>query len=152
MMNPKPARGQTGARYRGLLIIWGAQFFSLIILSTLTRFIKPDEHHDETNTVIIYLVPPALLSFAVSFMIKSKQLAAGVRMKRPDVVTAGYVMAFALCEASALIGLFCHYATADPRAVYFFALTALGLALHFPRRRYFEEAAGDAPQTFKTTF
>jgi hypothetical protein len=51
-------------------------------------------------------------------------------------VQVAYVVAFAFCEASALLGLVDHYLTGSNYYRLGFALGLLGIILHFPRKNY----------------
>lgn len=142
MMNQNPTQQLAGARYRGLLIIWGAQVCSLALLFGLTQFIPAGGAAGGGRTLLLVLGAVGLVSFALSFVVRPRLIAQAARQRRPDLVTTGYILAFALCEACAIFGLVAHFVTGAREALYFFAPPALGLALHFPRRRHFEEGAG----------
>ncbi|HVG28645.1 MAG TPA: hypothetical protein VM864_02895 [Pyrinomonadaceae bacterium] len=150
-MMERPTQQLAGARFRGLMIIWVAQFFSLLLFYGLMRLTPVDERAGDDRTLLFVLAAVALSAFAASFVVKATLLARAVATRRPDAVTSGYVVAFALCEACALTGLVAHFTTGAREAVYFFAPAALGFLLHFPRRRHFEESAGDAGQNFKAS-
>ncbi|MCA1629333.1 MAG: hypothetical protein LC785_12445 [Acidobacteria bacterium] len=147
-MMERPTQQLAGARFRGLTIIWGAQFFSLLMFYGLTRLAPVGERAGGDRTLPLALAAIALTAFAASFFVKSMLVARAVATRRPEAVTSGYIVAFALCEACALMGLVAHFTTGAREAIYFFAAAALGFLLHFPRRRHFEESAGDAGQNF----
>jgi F0F1-type ATP synthase membrane subunit c/vacuolar-type H+-ATPase subunit K len=103
-------------------------------------------------TLLLVLAAAGLSAVGLSFVLKPAMLARAAAQRRPDVVTTAYVLAFALCESCALFGLMGRFMTGAREAFYFFVPSALGMLLHFPRRRHLDDAAGDAAQTFKTTF
>jgi F0F1-type ATP synthase membrane subunit c/vacuolar-type H+-ATPase subunit K len=149
-MMERPAQQLVGARFRGLLIIWVAQFFSLLVFYGLMRLTPVEERVGDDRTVLLALAAVALTTIAASFFIKATLVARAVATRRPEAVTSGYVAAFALCEACAILGLVAHFKMGARESIYFYGAAALGLLLHFPRRRHFEESAGDAGQSFTT--
>ena len=150
-MMERPTQQLAGARFRGLLIIWAAQFISLLMFYGLMRLTPAEDRAGDDRTLLLVLAAAALTTFAASFAVKAALLARAVAARRPDAVTSGYVVAFALCEACALMGLVAHFTTGARESLYFFAPAALGFLLHFPRRRHFEESAGAAGQSFDAT-
>jgi F0F1-type ATP synthase membrane subunit c/vacuolar-type H+-ATPase subunit K len=150
-MNPTPTQAQSGARYRGLIIIWGAQIASQVLLFLLARLAVADREGGD-QTLLLVLAAVGLSTASLSFVLKPTMLARAAQQRRPEMVTTAYILAFALCESCALFGLVARFATGARESFYFFIPSALGLLLHFPRRRHLYDSAGDAPQTFKTTF
>ena len=55
------------------------------------------------------------------------------------------VVAFVLCELTAILGLMNYFLSGVPIFL-LFALALIGLLLHFPRRAYFESAAAPTGQ------
>jgi hypothetical protein len=151
MMNQGSTQQLAGARFRGLLIIWGAQVFSLAIFFAITQIVRSAARAETDQTLLVVLAAVALSTFALSFVMKSKLIAQAAVARRPDLVTTGYILAFALCEACALFGVLLHFAAGGREAIYFFAAAALGFLLHFPRRRHVEEASGNQGQMLDTT-
>ena len=132
------------ARHRTVVIIWGAQFAALFFFVLLTRLVRPEEPPGPNPALLAGLGLAALTAFGASFALKAKLLAQSGAERSAARAQSAYVLAFALCEAAALFGVMAHFVTGAPEAAYFFALAALGLLLHFPRRRHFEDAAGAA--------
>jgi F0F1-type ATP synthase membrane subunit c/vacuolar-type H+-ATPase subunit K len=150
-MMERPTQQLAGARFRGLMIIWVAQLFSLLLFYGLMRLTPVDERAGADRTLLFVLAAVALTTFSASFVVKATLVARAVATRRPEAVTSGYVVAFALCEACALMGLVAHFSTGARESIYFFAPAALGFLLHFPRRRHFEESAGETGQSFDAT-
>ena len=139
-MNGKPTKSSAASRYRGALIIWGAQFMALVMFFALTRIVGREFDADSDHRVLLLaLAVASLLAFGLSFVLKAKLISQSAAQRRPDLATSAYVLAFALCESAAIFGLVAHFATGAREALYFFAPAALGLVLHFPRRMHFEE-------------
>ena len=115
---------------------------ALFLLFMLTRLVRPEGRPGPAAAVLVFCSIASLVSFGASFALKAKWLAQARALRRADTAQSGYVLAFALCESVAVFGVFSHFAARAPEAVYFFALAALGILLHFPRRRHFDEADG----------
>jgi hypothetical protein len=64
MMN-QPAQAREGARFRGLVIIWGGQVFSLALLFTMMQIIKPATPGEPNQSLL--LVFAALVGFLLHF-------------------------------------------------------------------------------------
>lgn len=140
-MNERPRRQLTDARHRGLVIIWGAQVFSLILFLLLTQLVRVDAHAGADQTLLLVLAGSGLTAVSFSFVLKPRLIEQAAAKRRPDLITTAYILAFALCESCALFGVLVHFITGARAALYFFVPAALGLVLHFPRRRHIEEAA-----------
>lgn len=139
-MNGTPAKASADSRYRGALIIWGAQVSALVMFFVLTRIVgREADAGGDNRFLLLALAVAALMAFALSFVLKAKLISQAAAQGRPDLATSAYVIAFALCEAAAIFGVVAHFVTGAPESLYFFVPAALGLALHFPRRMNFED-------------
>jgi F0F1-type ATP synthase membrane subunit c/vacuolar-type H+-ATPase subunit K len=151
--NRRPTRSPADARYRGLVIIWGVVLLNLCAFVLLMRLINsPEPGAGGGRSLLTALSPVVFGAFVLSFVMKSLFLSRSRNRRSPETVTSGYVVAFALCEACAVLGFVAYLVTGAREAFYFFIPSALGMLLHFPRRRHLDDATGDASRTFKTTF
>jgi len=144
MMNPTPMQTKAGARYRGLIIIWCGLLLAIFIYITLTWLIKIA--YQPGNDALRFQFFDVLggATFALSFVAKYLLLRRARATQRADVVTTAYVVAFALCELTAIVGLLNYFLSGVPIFL-LFALAIIGMLLHFPRRTYFETIAAPAP-------
>ena len=151
MMTQPPASDKAAARYRGLLVIWGMQFVTLVVFVALTRFVEIDARPGDDRLRFQLFDVLGGAAFALSFVLKHILLKRAVTTQRPDVATTAYVLAFALCELAAIFGLINYFLSGVP-IVLLFLLAAVGLLLHFPRRAHIEAVSpGSKPQTFNST-
>jgi hypothetical protein len=137
-------------RYRTLFMLWFAICTSVLMLLVLVRFtpvqIKtvgpacPDCLSSNLRLSLI-LNGLAVIPMALSFLVKQQILARAVAAQRLDLVQSGYVVAFALCEASALLGLVDHFSNGSHYFYVAFIFAGLGLLLHFPRKQHLLDAA-----------
>ena len=150
MMDQTPVQtreAKVNARSRGLLVIWAGQFVSLVLFVALTRIVEVAARPEDD--VFLYQIFGALggAGLALSFVLKYMLLKRAAATQRPDVATTAYVVAFALCELVAIFELVNYFISGVSKGV-LFALAALGLLLHFPRRTHIEAATpGDTAQT-----
>lgn len=152
-MNESPVKASAGARRRGLLIIWGAQLFTLVPLFCIAYFLRTDSGTYENHTLAWALGAVGFMTFLVSFLLKRKLLAQAVEQRRADLVTTAYIIAFALCETTALLGFASYFITGLSYALHSFILAAAGMLLHFPVRGALEEieAGGNANANLNQT-
>src|SRR2546423_7697178 len=148
MMNQQPTLNKAAARYRGLLVIWGMQLVTLLVFVALTRFVEVTARPgDDALRVQIFLALGGA-AFTLSFVLRYMLLKRAVVTQRPDVATTAYVLAFALCELAAILGLM-NYFLSGGFLVWLFVLAAIGLLLHFPRRAHIEASMpGSTTQDF----
>ena len=152
MMN-QPTSQLAASRFRGLIIIWLAQIASLVLLAVLSLVLRPSAASDERvpATTLVALAVAALGALAAAVVLRARFASRAVCERRPDLVTTGHVIAFALCEACGIIGLVTRFAAGAPEAIDFFVAALVGFLLLFPRRAQIEAASPGAGDSFKTT-
>jgi|SRR5580765_7413646 len=122
------------ARYRTLLILWGAICMSIFTFLIMVQFVpKP-----ATGNAMLSLALncAGVVPLGLSFLVKQRILDQAVAQQKLDQVQAAYVVAFALCEAAALLGLADHFITGSRYYYLGFTFGGLGMLLHFPRKRH----------------
>jgi hypothetical protein len=135
------------ARRRGLLLIWGAQIFSLALLFFLTYVIRPEASTDGNHTLAWVLGGIGFMTFLLSFLVKRKLLARAAAERRIDLCTTAYVLAFAMCEMTALLGFVAYIITGLSYALHSFIIAAGGMLLHFPVRGALDGIAAGGENT-----
>jgi hypothetical protein len=83
----------------------------------------------------------AIVPVGVSFLLKQRILEQAVAGQRLDLVQTGYILAWALCEMAALLGLMDHFANGYRYYYVGFIFAAAGLLLHFPRKQHLLDAS-----------
>ena len=121
------------ARYRTLLILWFAICMSVLLFLVLI-YMSPVVANENRNLTLA-LNSVGLVPVALSFLLKQRMLTKSVELQRLDLVQSGYVLAFALCESSALFGLMNHFLTGTKYYYFAFIIAGLGLMLHFPQKQ-----------------
>ena len=121
------------ARYRTLLILWFAICTSVLMFLALTRLASVAAVENRNLTLALNSL--GLLPVALSFLLKQKALVKSVATQRLDLVQSAYVLSFALCESSALLGLVDHFTTGSRYSYFAFVIAGIGLLLHFPQKQ-----------------
>lgn len=149
-------RAPAEARRRGLLLIWGAQVASLLLLFALTYVVRPAASTGGNHTLAWALGAAGFMTFIASFLVRRTLLARAAAERRIDLGTTAYVLAFAMCEMTAILGFVAYLVTGLSYALHSFIIAAAGMLLHFPVRGALDgiEADGTAAgagANFKTT-
>jgi hypothetical protein len=136
------------ARYRTLVVMWTALLISVGMYIFFTRVaVTPSSGNlsreaVETNRMILWgCAALGVLTFLLSFLLKSKFLKQSVEKQDVRIVQTGTVVALALCEATCLFGLLAYFITSNLYAYLLFGLAVLGMLLHFPRKAHLMDAA-----------
>jgi FtsH-binding integral membrane protein len=133
------------ARYQTLLILWFALLMSIGMFFLVTLFAAPqiaNNASNPTNSVaVIVLTAVGTFLVILSFVVKRKLLERSVEKQDVNLVQQALVVACAMCEASALLGLIERFAFSISASYLLFLLAAAGTALHFPKRSQLEAAS-----------
>ena len=84
---------------------------------------------------------------AVSFVLKRRLLSRSIEAQDVRLVNKAFIVAAALCEAGALLGLLDFLVARDRYYFVLIAFSFFGLLLHFPRRSQLEAASFKSTHT-----
>ena len=132
-------------RMRTVRILWLALILNIGVFYFLTRVADRSETLEPNNTLSLALLAVGLSSVLISFLVKRKLISRAIERRQVQEVQQGYIVAWAMCELPALLGLVDFFVTSDP---YFYVLFIIGAGadlLHFPRREHFENASFKSP-------
>ncbi len=134
-------------RYRTLMFLWFILLMNLGVLFVVTSFLGPEtsEASSADNTVVIGFAAVATLCVLASFVIKRSLLAQSIQKQDVRLVQQALIISFALCEASALLGMVQHIRFGGRYYYALFALAAFGFILHVPRRDQLVAASPKIP-------
>ena len=125
-------------RYRSMLILWVALLMSVVMFFVMTIVAAPepfDRDRDAPTSVVLFaLAGVGTFLVVLSFAVKRKMLQRSVEKQEPMLVQQAMVMACAMCEVSALLGVFERYSIGSGDHYVLFLISAIGIALHFPKR------------------
>ena len=136
MQSPNQQDQKIELRLRTLRTLWIALFLSVLIYFVMTIFVHRSENAVPNNSLFLILLLMGLSITSVSFLVKSKLLNKAVELQQVPLVQQGYIVAWALSEVSALLGLLDYFATGDRYYYVLFIISAFGYLLHFPRREH----------------
>jgi magnesium-transporting ATPase (P-type) len=136
----------TEARIRTMRILWVALLVSIGNFYVLTIWQSRSGEVVPNQTLSISLLGGAVLAVLASFVIKGKLLSRAIEQRQTGMVQQAYVVAWAVNEVAALLGVFDHFSTGNRYYYVQILIAACGLLLHFPRREHVMNAA------FQNTF
>jgi hypothetical protein len=132
-------------RYQTLIVLWFALLMSIGMYFLLSVLVAPRVTNEPGNPSRSLLIGAltALGTFLViaSFAVKRKLLERSVEKQDVSLVQKSLVVACAMCEVSALLGLLEHFIIGNREYYLLFLTAAAGTAGHFPRRNQLEAAS-----------
>ena len=138
MMNRPTTSTGPEVQLRTLRILWVAFLICVVLFFLVTWVTRPSGLPDETGRggppLLYVLAALALTAVASSFAVKAGLYRRAAEHRQPALMQAGFTLAMALCESGVLFGLVGVFVTRNDAAYLLFALGALGMLLHFPRR------------------
>jgi hypothetical protein len=143
--NPKGPQTSIEQRLRAMLVLWLGMLGSIGGYYVLTLFTGPSEDTTPNPTVSLTLIAIGLLMTLISFPIKNKLLTTAVDRQEVQLVQQGYIVAWAVCEVAALLGLLDFFLTGHRHYYLLFIIAAAGQLLHFPRREHIINASFKSP-------
>lgn len=136
-------------RYQTLVVLWFALLMSIGMYFLFSVFVAPEVGNEPRNPpsslLILMLTALATLLVILSFAVKNKFLARSIEKQDISLVQKGLVIACAMCEVSALLGLVEHFLIGNRESYLLFLIAAVGTAFHFPRRIQLESASYKNP-------
>jgi hypothetical protein len=136
MQPPNQKQKNIELRIRTIRILWLSMFSSVLLYYALTLFVKRPENVQANDILFPVLVAIALPTILISVFVKHKIITRAVELQRVQLVQQGYVVALALAEIPALLGLLAYFATGNRYYPILFLIGICGQLLHFPRREH----------------
>ena len=146
-LQPQEQANNVEVRIRTIRILWIALFLSVGSYYLFTKLSTRPEN-PPNNTLFLVLLAMALSTTLLSFLLKSMLLKRATERQQVQLVQQAYIVALALCEVSALLGLFDFFVTANPYYYSLFILAACAQLLHFPRRVHVINASFKSSDTW----
>jgi hypothetical protein len=131
-------------RYQTILTLWAALLMSVAMYFVFVQFIFPGmlSPADPRNSLLIFgLIGAGALFVIASFFVKGKLLAGSVEKQDVGLVQKAVVVACAMCEVAALLGVVAGLVLKSRVSYLLFLMAAAGVVLHFPRRSQLEAAS-----------
>lgn len=132
-------------RMRTVRILWLCLLASVGLYYGFTIVSGRPENLEPNHTLSLALLAAGLSTTLISFLVKSKLVNRAIEQREVQQVQQGYIVAWAMSEVAALLGLLDFFLTSDPYFYALFIIAALGEILQFPRREHFENASFSSP-------
>ena len=136
--------GNLDKRYQTLVILWFGLLMSIGMYFLFSVFVAPEVSNEPRNPrralLIVALTALGTFLVIVSFAVKRKLLERAIEKQDVGLVQKGLLIACAMCEVSALLGLLEHFVIGNREYYLLFLIAAAGTAFHFPRRIQLESA------------
>ena len=121
-------------RYRSMLILWAGQMGTIGLFFLLTQFVEVSDDRAPNNLLSFVLAAVGTFVAIISFVIKGKLLQKSVEKQDIALVQQANVVACALCEVPALFGIAERFLLPGREYLLMLFLSAVTMALHFPRK------------------
>ena len=132
-------------RYQTMLTLWFALLMSVGMYFLFIQFAAPaiarQPENQRDSLLIAGLTVLGMCLILVSFAVKRKLLERSIEKQDVFLVQKAMVIACAMCEVSALLGLLSRLVVGSRQYYWLFLLAAGGIVLHFPRRIQLEAAS-----------
>ena len=139
--NQRELQQQIELRMRTMRTLWIAMLLSVGAYFVLTLFLHRSEHARPNGTLSLILAVISFSAILISLPLKSRFLNRAVEQQQVSLVQQGYILAWAVTEVAALLGLLDFLATNDRYYYIFFLIAACGQLLQFPKREHVENAS-----------
>jgi len=131
-ISPQEMESRVAARYMTFLILWFAVLMSVTIFFVIAWIASGQ---GTPNPVMSYVLLAAGFStVAVSFVLKQQLVRKAIEKTDVAALQSAQVIAMALCESAVLFGMLDRFVTASQTSWFLFAIGALGILLHFPKK------------------
>jgi hypothetical protein len=134
--NQDDAQGNVDQRMRTMFTLWIALFISIGLYYAFSLVKGRPEGLDPESTLPLPWIAVALSTVLISFLIKSKLISQAVDQQRVQLVQQAYIVAWAITETAALVGLLLFFLNGNRFYYVLFLIAAAGMLLHFPRREH----------------
>jgi multisubunit Na+/H+ antiporter MnhG subunit len=125
--------------------IWSAMLMSIGFYYAFTFFAKRPENVEPNSTLFLVLVGIAVSTVLLSFPVKNKLISQAIEQQHVPLVQQAYIVAWALSEVPALLGLLDFYLTGNRYFYVLFLIAVFAQLLHFPRREHVINASFKKP-------
>jgi hypothetical protein len=132
-------------QYQSMLVLWFALLMSVGMYFLFSLFVPSrmiNEPNNPPSSMLFFVITVLGALFVIgSFALKKKVLERSVEKQDVSLVRKAMVMACAMCEMTAMLGLVEHFVIGSRVYYLLFVLAAGGIALHFPRLIHLEAAS-----------
>ena len=141
MPSPEDLQHQIEQRLRTIRVLWLGIFMGLVMFYVFSLVYERSGEVERNSTLTLIFIAAALLAIPLSFVIRNILLKQSVEQQRPELVQQAYIIALAINEVGALLGLLAYFSNGDPYYFVPMIIAACGELLHFPRRQHVIDAS-----------
>jgi len=136
-------------RYQTLRVLWFAMLMNIVIFFVVGWITGPaltSRTGSEPFSLVTFVLA-ALGGFLVvtSFTVKNKMLERSVDRQDINLVQKAFILAWAICEVSAVIGLVERFVLGNSDYFLMEVIALIGILLHFPKRDHLRSASYKSP-------
>jgi hypothetical protein len=123
-------------RLRTIRTLWFALFASIGLYYAFTFIAGRSEDREPSPTLSLILIVIGVSTTLIAFVVKSKLINFAIEQQRVQLVQQAYIVAWAMTEVAALLGLLDFFATGHRHYYILFIIAAVGMLLQTPRREH----------------
>ena len=132
-------------RMRTMRTLWIAMIMSVGAYYVFTIFLGRRVDVEPNSTLFLVFVAIGLSITFISFPIKNKLISQAIEQQHVPLVQQAYILAWAMSEIPALLGLLDFFMTGNRYFYVLFLIAVLAQLLHFPRREHVINASFKKP-------
>lgn len=133
---PATSREDFELKFRSIRTLWIAMFLSIGGYYVFTLIVGRSADDTPNETLFLVFAGIALSTTLISFLLKSTLLKRAIDQQQPPLVQQAYIVAWALTEVAALLGVVAFFLNTSRYYYVLFIIGALGTLLHYPRREH----------------
>lgn len=145
MQFPNDLQTRIEQRLRTMRTLWIALLMAVVMYYVFTLISGRSENATPNNTLSLALIVAGFMVIPVSFVIKKKLLNQAVEQQQVGAVQQAYIVAWAMSEVPALLGLVDFFVTGNPYYFVPMIVAACAQLLHYPQRQHVIDASYKAP-------
>jgi hypothetical protein len=131
-LSPQQVEARVEARHKVFLILWFALFVSVMLLFVLV--LVAGSKGTPNPTLSYALLGVGSMTVLVSFLLKQQMVTKAISKNDVAALQSAHIVSLALCESAALLGVMDRFTTGSQTSWLLFAIAAIGILLHFPRK------------------
>lgn len=133
-MQPMNEPATLETRYRTLMTLWSVLFISIGMFFGVAAFVAPDTEPAENRVLSLVFLAVGTLAVIASRVAKHRLMEQAVTKQDVAVVQKSMIVAAALNEVAAMLGLMDRMLTGNRYFYLLFIIAVIGTLLNFPRR------------------
>lgn len=130
--SPQQVEARVEARHKVFLILWFALFVSVMLFLMLVMV--AGSKGTPNPTLSYALLGIGSITVVVSFILKQQMVKKAINNSDIAALQSAHIMSLALCESAALFGVLDRFMTGSQTSWFLFAIAAIGILLHFPKK------------------